>query len=89
MSNLPSEIWYAAVAMAGGFAKYVHDSVTHETFNVWKAIAQIIISGFSGLMLSWFMSTLGVNGKGLFLAAGIGGWMGVQALDVVSKRVLK
>lgn len=88
--NIKPEIIYTATATAGGIAKYLHEYVKTGNFAFGMLLANIGISTFSGYMFASFSSFLGLESQIAYSMAGLGGFMGVRALnfieDVLRKR---
>ena len=89
MDRLPQEIIYLLMAIAGGFAKVAQSIATGERISIIMAVAHVIVSAFSGLMFAIFLELLGMTGNGRLLAAGMGGWLGVEALHYIARKLQK
>ena len=78
----PSIIW-TFVAAVGGVAKHLHAYVSSDNgiLDIKKLLANAFISGFSGLMAAKALELYYPNLA--FVIAGLSGYMGTQALDLV------
>lgn len=81
------ELGWLLLAMAGGVARYL-DSYLHSGAvpKLGLAITHATVSGFSGYMVA--MVAIKVQSDWALVAAGVGGYLGTQGLDFIS-RVLK
>jgi len=80
MTDKTPEILYAIVAVVGGLARSMGDYLHGKTPLAWhKILAQMVVSGFSGVMFADVMGK--INPDWMFVASGIGGYMGVQAIE--------
>ena len=79
---------YVILAMVGGAARYAHLYLKSGKWSWLKALAHIFISGFSGFMFSQFGAWIGVSGDVLFLFAGLGGYMGPRALEIIEEKTV-
>ena len=81
--QIPPEALYAGVASGGGIAKYMYEYMKTKKFD-WKMfIAHTILSAFSGYMFASFASLLGVDASLKYSLSGLGGFMGVRAMDLL------
>jgi|DEB0MinimDraft_6_1074348.scaffolds.fasta_scaffold23026_3 hypothetical protein len=90
MSKIPVDVFYALIAAAGGAAKHLNEYLHQQEEFAWpKLLANIIVSGFSGYVFTSVV--IGFNPEWAIPAAGIGGYMGGNAMDylftILSKRV--
>lgn len=85
-----AHIIYALLAIAGGVVKNVNGYLNGEKLQINRMIANAIVSGFSGYM---FASLAGlINPSWVYVAAGIGGYMGAESLTLlinIIKRKMK
>lgn len=98
-STNPGEIdWFyqfiwLMLAVIGGIAKALHGYINENLDKIrWERVmAQAIISGFSGYTLAHIIFRLDPNWA--LVSAGIGGYMGTQAIDwaiiIIKKSVDK
>ena len=82
------KIWDAVIAvllaMAGGFARLLN--VKDKTkLRLSRIFSELFISGFAGLMVLLLAHASGLSGDWIGIAAGMSGWVGPKALDVVVK----
>lgn len=89
MKNLPIELIYGILAIAGGVSRYFNTYNQSGAF-AWKHfVASVFISGFSGYMFALLGISMDLPQPFLFMMAGTGGFMGEQALKVVAEYVTK
>lgn len=80
------------MAGAGGAAKYISskikekDQVCSSKFCA-RLFANIFVSGFSGVMFSLFVRTMTDDDIYHILAAGIGGYLGIELLNIVAEII--
>lgn len=79
--DLHTDLVFAALAGMGGVAKYLHQYINGATFQVSIFVANIFISGFSGLMFSHLGRAVGLSQELLFVCAGVGGAAGWQVIE--------
>lgn len=70
---------YVITAMFGGIANYLHLYLKGHKFEVFKLLASAVVSGFSGYIFA--QATLLLNANWVFVAAGVGGFMGDKTMD--------
>lgn len=87
MNKLPVEIVYGVLAMAGGMARYLTAYEKGKVFAVRYFLASTFISGFSGYMFALLGISLDLPTNMNFIMAGIGGFMGEQALKFVAEYI--
>ena len=87
MSKVPIEILYSILASVGGAAKYLTEYLHNGIFNWKNFIAQLLVSGFSGLMFAKFGSIMGLSDQAGFVFAGLGGFIGTRALDFMEEFI--
>ncbi len=74
------EIFWTLLAGVGGLVKALREVLKGTEKFAWsRVIARIIISGFSGLMVA--KTTELLDPTWATIAAGIGGYLGTEALD--------
>lgn len=80
-------IWFC-LSILGGVAKYLNEYLTSGKSIVFGQLAaKSIISAFSGYMFAEFMSK--VNAEWTTIAAGMGGFLGVQAIEYIWTKLKK
>lgn len=85
---LTTAIW-TTLAGAGGAVRYLSSQIRSgekicvKTF-IFLLIINSFISGFSGLMLALFATTVTQNHTMHLIAAGMGGYLGVEILNLLS-----
>lgn len=90
--DLHTDFIFAALAGMGGVAKYLHQYVNGQAFQIGIFIANIFISGFSGLMFSHLGEAVGLSQELLFVCAGVGGaagWQVIEHMMVILKDKIK
>jgi fluoride ion exporter CrcB/FEX len=89
LNKIPTEIIYVAVAAFGGIARYLQFYLNEGAFAWQHFIAHVFVSSFSGYMFYQFATNvLNFPDTTIAIFAGIGGWMGVEALKMM-ETVLK
>jgi len=78
-----SQIIYVGLAAAGGTARYLFQYIETGQFKFALLMAHVAVSAFSGYMFAEFAIYTGIKESGLFLFAGIGGFLGTKALEIV------
>lgn len=87
-TKLPTEIAYVVLAAAGGVSRYLFIYINEGSFAWRHFIAHTFISCFSGYMFYLFgANVLGVSEGGVAIIAGMGGWMGVEALKLLESFI--
>jgi hypothetical protein len=93
LPKIPTEIVYVAVAAIGGTARYLQNYLNEGNFAWRHFAAHIFVSAFSGYMFYQFAhNILSLPDSTIPVVAGIGGWMGVEALkflEMLLKRRMK
>lgn len=83
LSKVPAEIIYVAIAAFGGIARYLQFYLNEGAFAWQHFIAHIFVSSFSGYMFYQFATNvLNFPDNTIAIFAGLGGWMGVEALKM-------
>lgn len=90
MEKVPTEIVYVAVAAFGGIARYLQFYLMEGAFAWRHFIAHVLVSCFSGYMFFQFATdVLGLGDDVIPVIAGMGGWMGVEALKLLESTIKK
>lgn len=72
----------AVTGLIGGIVRYADDVANHgRKFAVTAFFSSVISAGFFGWLVSEAANAAG-HGAWSYAAAGIGGWLGPQALDL-------
>mgnify|MGYP001609976166 FL=1 len=81
--GISEKFWSIMISMLGGLAKYAQVYIETEKFSWRIFIAQLVLSGFSGILFLSMAEGLGLsqNMKGVF--AGVGGYMGGDAVKFI------
>lgn len=87
--NWPVQWIWGFFAAFGGGARYLNMYLNTGKFLWTNFIANILISGFSGFMFALIGKSLGVSQELLFVSAGVGGFMGHNALEWASVFIIK
>lgn len=87
-AKFPPEMLYVAIASAGGVAKYFNEYIKTSKFSKLMLAANMFVSGFSGFIFAKFSVALGLEPEMSYTMAGLGGFMGVRAIDFI-EDVLK
>lgn len=83
-NKIPTEMIYVAVAAFGGVARYLQFYLNEGAFAWQHFIAHVLVSSFSGYMFFQFASNvLNFGDNTIPVIAGLGGWMGVEALKMM------
>jgi len=83
--RFPTDVIWTALAAAGGIAKQLHIYVRTGEFSWPLLIARAVSSGFSGYMVASAMSI--VRPEYAMVAAGVGGYIGAEAMDFLYSGV--
>lgn len=87
MFTLTTEVAWVLLAMIGGVARYLDTYLkSGNAPKVGLLITHALVSGFSGYMVAQVM--LKVQPDWALIAAGIGGYLGTQGMDFLT-RVMK
>lgn len=75
-----AELMWVLLAMIGGVARYLDSYLrTGAAVHYGKLVAHALVSGFSGYMTAQVVIQFSVDWA--VVAAGVGGYLGTQALD--------
>lgn len=81
---LIAQFSWLILAIAGGVARYLDEYARNgQPFKIGQLVVNAFVSGFSGYMVAQL--TLKFNADWALIAAGIGGYLGTQALEEVRK----
>lgn len=84
---LTVHVGWILLATFGGIARYLDRYVRKHEVPVWSMMwAHLVVSAFGGYMVASMVDLL--DPKWVWIGAGIGGYMGTEALDWLS-RVLQ
>lgn len=83
-----NDLAWAIIAVLGGVARYLDTFLKGGHPPTWsRMIAHAFVSGFSGYMVA--QATLFIKPEWAFIAAGVAGYLGTQALDMVADFMRK
>lgn len=85
--KLLAQLGYAVAAVFGGAARYMEGYIKTGQFKVGLAVANIFVSAFSGLMFANFVEILGINAQAGFALAGVGGFIGGEAVKWLYEKL--
>jgi hypothetical protein len=87
-----TETW-ALLAAAGGVARFLSTRIAPEAEPITKAkfaflmIANILVSGFSGLMGALVASAMTEDATWHFVSAGVFGFLGAKGIEILSDKL--
>ncbi len=88
MKNIPvAEAAYAVIAVVGGVARYLAGYLKGEQFNMTHFLAHAFVSGFSGYIFAHLSGLIGLDSNATFFIAGLGGFMGTKAIELIIKKI--
>lgn len=87
LQKIRPEYIYALLAAFGGGARYLNIYLTNGKFSWGNFIANLLVSGFSGLMFAFMAESMNFPQQILFVSAGIGGFMGHNALEFLATYI--
>lgn len=88
--KMPAQAYYAAIAAAGGIARYLNsykEGGTHFSFAIFCASA--FVAGFSGLMFALLGDSLLMPNPIPHIMAGVGGFFGDQTMKFLFEYLSK
>lgn len=89
LKNIPVEVIYGSVAIAGGIARYLNGYVNGERFKLRILVASAIVAGFSGIMFALLGETINLPSQMVHMMAGVGGFFGDQTLKFIMEYTQK
>ncbi len=89
MKNIPIEIIYGAIAVAGGIARYLNGYVKGEKFKLSILVASAMVAGFSGFMFALLGQSWNLPPPLINVMAGVGGFFGEQTLKFIMESIEK
>lgn len=87
MSKIPPEWLYTILAACGGGARYLQGYIRGEAFSPRMFLANVVMSGFAGLMFALTARSMSFPPETIYVAAGIGGFMGTSALEFLASLI--
>ena len=90
MKDIPIEIIYGILAIAGGIARYLNSFVVEgQKFRFSILLASAFVAGFSGFMFALIGESLHLPLTMTHVMAGIGGFFGEQTLKFIFEMMQK
>lgn len=90
LHKIPTEVIYVTIAAFGGIARYLQHYLNEGAFAWQHFIAHVLVSSFSGYMFYQFATNvLNFPENTIAIFAGLGGWMGVEALKMAETIIKK
>jgi len=89
LKELPVEIFFVVLAIAGGVARYLNGYTSGIPFKLGVFIASAMAAGFSGYMFAVLGQTMNLPETMLFVMAGTGGFFGEQTMKLILEKVTK
>lgn len=80
---------YSIIAAVGGAARYLNLYLTTGQFLWPYFLANVLISGFSGLMFALMGKSMNMPIEFLYVCAGVGGFMGTNTLEWLAAIIQK
>lgn len=82
--NVPTEVVWTIIAVAGGVAKHLSGAVARkEPWRPLILIAKAFISAFSGYMFAKTCTLLVSSQDWSTVAAGVGGYLGTEGVEYI------
>mgnify|MGYP003436553482 FL=1 len=75
------------IACIGGIAKYLQGYLKGRKFSLAHLLASCFVSGFSGFIFALFGKAMNLPADYLYVTAGVGGFMGSSAIDLVAESI--
>lgn len=89
LKHIPIEIVFVTLAAIGGVARYLSRFLDGEKFSLSMLVANLFVSGFSGLMFALFGRSMGMSVEVQWVLSGVGGFMSTEALKYIAKKIKK
>ena len=87
IKNIPAEIVAMILIVLGAFAKIAHEVQQGHPFVWQRAIAGMFVSIFSGPVFFYSSQALGFSEPWCVIAAGIGSFAGISAINLIQSVV--
>ena len=81
-TGLAIEILYVTVSALGGLAKYLNGYLRGKRFDLWKLLASMLVSAFSGVTCAHLALLIKPGWE--IIAASVGGFMGGEAMTFLA-----
>lgn len=78
---------YGIIAIVGGCARYFVGYTDGRKFSLRIFLASAFVSGFSGWMFALMGLSMGMPQYFIYMMAGVGGFMGEKALNLIVEYV--
>ena len=77
------------LAILGRFASVMNTKRSNKKFDVYKFISEFSVAILIGLIVYYFADWLGQVGSGAFALAGVLGWCGPKAIDMLGTPIAR
>lgn len=86
-SSAVVEILYVVISALGGLAKYLNGFLRGKRFDLWKLLASMMVSAFSGVTCAHLALLIRPGWE--IIAASVGGFMGGEAMTYIATLLAK
>lgn len=86
-TGLAIEILYVIISALGGLAKYLNGYLRGKRFDLWKLLASMLVSAFSGVTCAHLALIIRPGWE--IIAASVGGFMGGEAMTFLATWLTK
>ena len=91
MESVWETVKLVLIASAGGLARLLN-AKDKRKLRVFILFCELFVSAFSGMMVIWLATAMGISGEWLYVVCGIAGWTSPQiilAVIGIAEKVLK